>query len=459
MLAIEVEYLTGRAVATDYGERSEAEWPPHPQRLFSALVAMHAESDVGAEGALALRWLEQQPPPSICVDLHPGKRQSLSFWVPINDETLSGKGFNLQHLLDRRTKQERYFPSVLPGDTCVTFVWPGAEPTPSERAALAQLVSRLSYLGHSSSMIRACVRADAAAVTLAPHELGSFELRVPGPGRFDRLAQVHHLRVHDETIQPPLGRIQRYVETDTQHPRGDFLHAFTLAFDQGKRFGLAQMAGVTDRLRRALLSKLPELQPEVLSGHAADGTPGTQPHLAIVPLAFVGARHASGELKGLALLLPKIADQAICAMLEEALDKIQQLHFGNLGSLDLRRLDDPRLELQSLRFSRYQTLAKSWVSVTPVIFERFPKPKLSAEQIIVDSLARQNLPAPVAIEIQRMPMLVGSENSAAFNMPEPLRGKLRAHVRLVFERPINGPLLLGSGRFQGFGLFTPDSVR
>ena len=39
MFAIRVECLTGRYVATAYDDRSRAEWPPHPARLFSALVA------------------------------------------------------------------------------------------------------------------------------------------------------------------------------------------------------------------------------------------------------------------------------------------------------------------------------------------------------------------------------------------------------------------------------------
>jgi hypothetical protein len=42
----------------------------------------------------------------------------------------------------------------------------------------------------------------------------------------------------------------------------------------------------------------------VVSGHSADGRPSSEPHLAIAPLAFGGARYASGAVFGFALIPP-----------------------------------------------------------------------------------------------------------------------------------------------------------
>jgi CRISPR-associated protein Csb2 len=39
MLALEVEFLTGVSVAARPNRREQAEWPPHPDRLFQALSA------------------------------------------------------------------------------------------------------------------------------------------------------------------------------------------------------------------------------------------------------------------------------------------------------------------------------------------------------------------------------------------------------------------------------------
>ena len=85
MLALEVEYLTGRSVASMPNDRDQAEWPPHPGRLFMALVAAHMERDPGdsAERA-ALLWLEGLSPPEIsAADADP--RDVLEVFVPVND--------------------------------------------------------------------------------------------------------------------------------------------------------------------------------------------------------------------------------------------------------------------------------------------------------------------------------------------------------------------------------------
>ena len=58
MLAIEVELLAGRYSATAHNDRGRAEWPPHPARFFSALVAaLHDKEPVDAHEREALVWL------------------------------------------------------------------------------------------------------------------------------------------------------------------------------------------------------------------------------------------------------------------------------------------------------------------------------------------------------------------------------------------------------------------
>lgn len=95
MLAIEVELLGKRYAATAHNDRGRAEWPPHPARFFSSLVAaLHEHDPVDADEREALLWLERQPPPSIDVDLDVtediGRRRVLDVYVPVNDVTLVG---------------------------------------------------------------------------------------------------------------------------------------------------------------------------------------------------------------------------------------------------------------------------------------------------------------------------------------------------------------------------------
>jgi CRISPR-associated protein Csb2 len=90
MLALEVVLLTGRYVATAYNDRQAAEWPPHPARLFSALVAAHFEQlDPPEDERDALRWLETQGAPEIVAPRGAG-RDVVTVFVPVNDTSVIG---------------------------------------------------------------------------------------------------------------------------------------------------------------------------------------------------------------------------------------------------------------------------------------------------------------------------------------------------------------------------------
>jgi len=95
MLALTIELLSGRYVATAYNDRTRVEWPPEPARLFSALVATWGDGEPrGPEGEAelaALEWLEQQPPPEILASPseHAGARDVAPVFVPVNDACVS----------------------------------------------------------------------------------------------------------------------------------------------------------------------------------------------------------------------------------------------------------------------------------------------------------------------------------------------------------------------------------
>ena len=91
-IGIEVNFLTGRFVATCHNDRRQPEWPPHPARLFSALVAAWADTEAPdvAERA-ALEWLESQAPPGIAAS-EAVPRKVVSHFVPVNDAFVISRG-------------------------------------------------------------------------------------------------------------------------------------------------------------------------------------------------------------------------------------------------------------------------------------------------------------------------------------------------------------------------------
>lgn len=105
MLVIEIELLTGRYAATSHDDRRAAEWPPHPARFFSALVAaLHDRSPVDSAEREALLWLESQPPPELevdeFVDHQHGRRSVHDVFVPVNDVSIFANPWAHYHAIE-----------------------------------------------------------------------------------------------------------------------------------------------------------------------------------------------------------------------------------------------------------------------------------------------------------------------------------------------------------------------
>jgi CRISPR-associated protein Csb2 len=463
MFAIQVEFLMGRAVATQVGERNEAEWPPHPQRLFSALVAAQSELELGVAGRAALMWLEKLPAPEIRADLSPSYRQAHSHWVPVNDEVIKlEKGrADFRHPLERRNRQERFFPAVVPSDPVVTFQWRCGEGLEQHRETLNRLVESLTYVGHSASPVRACLKDEAVEPTLVPSEDGDYSFRVPGPGRFDRLESTHQLRLQDENAQAPLGRVAPYAAAVEQPHTVFSPRAVVLAFDSGPRLGLDSSLPLMQHVRNALLARLSTPMPASLTGHETDGRPAQDPHAAFVPLGFVNHKYADGSLKGVAVVLPRALDERVRRALRAAVDPPWLLHLGPLGSLILRVVEDPSAELRALQFHHYTRSHSVWATVTPIVLDRHPKKNgPTAQSIIEESCKRIGLPPPMQIRLGAISPVAGSPGTQEFHgQAKQTNGRIRTHALLQFPEPILGPLLLGAGRFTGLGLCLPFGER
>lgn len=392
-------------------------------------------------------------------------------FVPINDEAADPKNARAAPLTELRTRQERYFPAVVPGDPRVVFAWPKSEPPAEHLTALSDLANRVPYLGHSSSLVRVACKRQAPARTLGPALAGDYLLRVPGPGRLDRLNAIHQLRKTDTYAQPPRGREIPYAKIAygaTLHgPHGAMR---VMALD-GSSFGLEDTAWITARFRAALLAKLPDgrATPESLSGHGTDGRPSTRPHVAFAPLANVAladGRYADGSVKGLAVLLPRDLGRDSLILLDTALASIERLMFGQRGTLRVRarRAVDwgdraTKGYLHSLDTGRYSKSATTWATVTPIVLGRHPKQAkgLTEEDIVARHLKELGLPEPIAIRLQDVADLWGVPPARLFH-----RGNLRAlvgrclrHAVIRFAEGVAGPLLVGAGAHAGFGLLLP----
>ena len=542
---IEVNFLTCRFVATSHNDRRQAEWPPHPARLFSALVAAWAEADEPDElERAALEWLESQGPPGI----HASEaipRKVASHFVPVNDastvsrgsyerrareitvldaqldaelaasggqktrrvvqierklsekrdvEALVGSVGNTSSssavamLPEHRGKQGRFFPSVTPDVPRVSYLWDVAAPD-GMVDAFDRLLGRVTRLGHPASLVSCRLAANSSEVTFEVGD-GGTSMRAVRRGQLAELerryarhqgfkprslpfTEVRYRRV-EESVRPPA----REVRPNTA---GDWL---VFEFAAGSRtFPATRAVELATVMRAAVFHHADDPVPEELSGHMADGRPTAAPHVAFLPIPYVGFEHSDGRLLGMAVSVPDaVSEDARRALYRaignwegaarEAKDDALKLALGAQGVVRLSRLRGPST-LVSLRPGVWSRASCRWVSATPIALPRHPgrlaggtvaaraKAWASTEVSVALACDHVGLPEPMSVEVSLSPFLVGSRPAGRFpafvqngRAGRPVRRQL-VHASVTFEHPVAGPLMLGAGRFLGLGLMRP----
>jgi CRISPR-associated protein Csb2 len=559
MLAVALDLLTGRYGATEYNDRGRAEWPPHPARLFSALVAAWADAEQpDVDERAALLWLEGLEAPQLACSTASelARRGVVTVYVPGNDPTAlrstvdvrdtartvaaqavwQAQGSGDSKVLDRATKairkeeaayrdavrkaatatgvesvsvmnaalevlpenrnrQPRTFPTVTPMQPTIWFVWPTADPDEATQAALDGLLARVARIGHSSTLV-SCRLAEASEqpVTLVPRLDGDTVLRVPGVGLLDRLEREYARHQGTSPRLLPAAMTvygspdaARLIEPAGVHS-GDWI-VLDLPTRTDRERNLAVHLTRSLDLARAVRDVLIEHESPTaagqISGRFLDEQP--RPHLAVVPLPNVGHPWADGTVRGVALVLPRNEPRE---HLENALQSWQLSGFGvrlvnretpvTFGSARVVSAEEGWSEFSMpLRRSTWCRPSREWISVTPVALDRFiramhhpARPDVSDEQvrkIVSRSCVYTDLPEPVEVVISPVGMTTSVPRAATGRSQR--RGGQRTfprfvaagsgqprqtvHVSLTFAEKVRGPVLLGAGRYLGYGLFLP----
>lgn len=241
----------------------------------------------------------------------------------------------------------------------------------------------------------------------------------------------------------------------------------------GGRLDLTTTLRLTEVLRAALMKRATELGldpiPEVITGHYPDGQPLDRPHAAFIPLAFVGHEHADGHLLGLALVLPQGAywpgHPVERRQVLTALARIQTLKLGRLGVWRLMPevRESPPYSLTPAAWTGGRRGACVWGTVTPIVLDRHPKAESRREYyeelaaVIRQSCERIGLPTPLSVTTGPVSPHPGVPASRDFPRLRRKDGSQQrhTHAKIVFEEPVVGPLLLGAGRYRGYGLCRP----
>jgi CRISPR-associated protein Csb2 len=267
----------------------------------------------------------------------------------------------------------------------------------------------------------------------------------------------------------------------------------------GPRLPPVSTLTVTQALRGAILEHLRSNIPDWVSGHKANGEPlrNGNNQLAFIPLPFVGYEHADGHLLGIGLVFPRsvprsergrVLGRFLVSNAGQPSDI--QLTLGRLGIWTIRKRDwmEHRQTLRPETWTAHPRGYATWATVNPVVLDRFPKCDPVKERrewhdevagIIATACERLGLPSPVEVAVGTTSWHRGSPRAIAKRRP--LRGdphrpnadaplgdgfppypskggnghRPQLHVFLRFAEPVVGPVLLGAGRFLGYGLCKP----
>lgn len=554
-LTIGLDFISGKCVATDVSNRDEPEWPPHPGRVFMAMAAACFETGERKSEVAALKWLESLPPPLIYAS-RSNLRSPVKYYVPVNDKVTSAKSLLQSAPGMPRSKQERNYPTAIPNNTVMKFVWQNASNVSTHIGPLSDVCANVIRVGHSSSLVSAWAevgepdgeleRSSHRSLWRPVNGRSKLRVRIAGKGEFERLKvacnaekieqfgdlkfaiestkgkkhreakQIFASRFGEpfkvslrppESTPPVLGLWQGYTSEDAMEARvveGEYFDSQLLIIRKvdrpnrdSRNLAIQDTLTLTTRLRDALMSKCENPIPEWLSGHALDGSPSRIPHVAFLALPFVGMEFADGHLMGLALALPKsVSPEKRGPVLGPLLfdDKGNpveiELKLGRLGTWAVRLEERvaPPLSLQNRSWVGPST---EWASVTPVVLDRFPKAgrthhrqpwEKEVRAIVAQSCVRAGLPKPLEIDIDTTSWHIGSARAyRKHRYPQrrkkndkpswlgdgfphiPARSgkpsRPQIHIYLRFNCKLLGPVLIGAGRFAGYGLCKPLEQR
>lgn len=458
-VVISIELLKGTYDAAAAEDRELSEWPPHPARLFCALVAAaRTESECAA-----LRWLEAQPAPTI-VASRDAPTSLHRAYVVVN--AVSASGGNQEH--PGRTNGLRVRARALPSDPRVTMIWDG-DPDTSIVGSLDAMARQIPYLGRSTGVALVAASATGQNISsedgrvlfepcdmLDPNAVAS--VRVPYPGYLDALqSQFNADRPAWEVSRTQTYRLRSSAEESEPNdlPSRSVYSDFAVFRFSGVKPQPELTVQFTSALRSAVLKAANGNAPSVLHGHGADG----RPHVAFLALPDVGHDYADGHLLGLAVAVPELPAAERRAVLAAVLGlrrdgNVADLRVPGIGSVEL--IYSPGLiRPWGASPRRWCRGSRRWISATPMILDRYPKHPTQIEAEVCAGLRRVGLPEPVDIQISTQPLLRGAARLRPIDLPPRAKGRLFRHVAVTFDRKVSGPVLVGAGRYFGVGLMAP----
>jgi CRISPR-associated protein Csb2 len=481
--------LTVRFLQPYYHGRTdgdEPEWPPSPLRVFQALVAAAATrwrtSQFLEYAAPSLYWLERHNAPSIVAPVGRPANVKYRLYVPDNvgDKVAkSWAGGRKANIADYRTEKD-VRPTLL-HEEAVYYIFPLSDDGCPFIDVLRAAARSITHLGWGVDM----VAGDAAIISeeevaqlsgerwRATADMSATGYRVPIEGTLDALMNRHRAfldRIGPDGFNPvpPLSAFHVVCYRRATEPSQRQFAVFGISkpdvsgwrlFDTTRRTrdvaGMVRHA-VADMARQQSWSDeqvnvfVHGKTPDGLRPASGEKSPDRFQYL---PLPTIN--YALGRVESIRRVL--IAAPTHCR---------EQIAWAKRTLAGAELKNDYGETVAVLTFlpgsdwvvKQYIGEANTWSTVTPVVLpghdDRDP---MKADKLLRTAFAQagyeKELMNQTELEWRRVGFRAGVDLASRYPPPENLSNRPRYHVRVRFPHPIPGPLVVGGGRFRGFGLF------
>lgn len=451
-VAVKVRFLSG---CYEVGTPADAEpWPPHPRRMFGALVAAAASANAGWE---ALCWLERQGPPTVVAG--DAEQSCWTDMVAINREEPSAA--LRMGALPRRGARARTSYRWSVSDPVVEYVW-DATPDRGTAKALQQVAHGVGYLGMSSSPTVVTVGRPGGVGRRHEWVVGraaaTIVLQCPTAGSVTALSDAFEVGASPDIAYVPVS----YHRAGHAPPAGPIdgpwdPELVVWRLPGGWRPPLAAAVRMSNALRAAALDASAgecDAVRRLVAGHDPDGSPSSATHVAWVALPDAGHAHATGAVMGVAAAVPAGLPSALHGRLVAALSGVDRVQ-GREVSQVIEGSDAVPGALQSRRWT---APSRRWETVTPVAVAGagdLSRPNRAVRK----SCDIAGFPRPAAVScpsFRRQPGIPEFRAEHATRGPGHRKVPGVVHTAIEFDTAVRGPVLLGPSRHFGVGLLAPQ---
>ncbi|MCC6641678.1 MAG: type I-U CRISPR-associated protein Cas5/Cas6, partial [Deltaproteobacteria bacterium] len=471
---------------------------PSPFRLFQSLIA-----GAGISGPLddhtkrELVWIEGLPAAPLVASPRLARGQAVTMFMPNND--LDKFGGDVRNIAKTRGAQKVWRPRHFDAAVPWIYAWPFAEGGETHANTVCTLAEKLYQLGRGVDMAWAWGEVlDEAAldarlvdyngIVRRPNAGDGLLLACPEKGSFESLERRYQaLRFRTEGGQRVFVQQPKPIYRRISYESPPARHVFELrsSADSERRVawplgGASSLVVATREAARArLVTAMPDRLHDVdrhLVGRKPDGSNAVpaESRVRIIAIPSIGMHYADRAIRRLLVEIP-----AACPL--RSADVRWAFSGAELVDPDTGEAKDvllsPSAEDDMLRHYGVGAGARVFRSVTPVVLpeegkrrrieptRKLTEAKRGLERVlevsgaraaVVQALRHAGVSAPAeSIRLQREPFDGAGSRVEPFAEGTRFEKERLWHVEIAFGVPVEGPLLLGDGRFLGLGLMAP----